>query len=411
MTKKDIPVNNLELQLETIKKGADEIIDSDELESKVKQSIETKTPLNIKTGFDPTSADLHLGHTVLMYKLKAFQDLGHKVFFLIGDFTAGIGDPSGRNEMRKPLSQEQILKNAKTYSDQAFKILDKEKTTVVFNSSWMNSLKPSEFIDLASKHTVARMLERDDFSNRFSEKKPIGIHELFYPIIQGYDSVAIKSDVELGGTDQKFNLLVGRNLQRVYGQRPQTVITMPILEGLDGVAKMSKSLNNYIGITESSREMFGKIMSVSDELMLRYYELLTDLKISEIEKLKKDIAGGIVHPMDAKQSLAKTIVTRFHNADEAKFEEKEFIRQFREKKVPKKIEEIAVETDDNPIWICKLLKEINAVSSTSEARRKITEGAVKIEGGKVTDHNLSIRAEGEILVQVGKKRYYRAVFN
>jgi len=345
-----------------------------------------------------------------MYKLKAFQDLGHNIFFIIGDFTAGIGDPSGRNEMRKPLPAEEILKNAKTYSDQAFKILNRERTTVVYNSSWMNALMPSDFIELASKHTVARMLERDDFSKRFAEKKPIGIHELFYPIIQGYDSVAIKADIELGGTDQKFNLLVGRNLQRISGQNSQSVITMPILEGLDGTAKMSKSLNNYIGITESPKDMYGKLMSISDKLMMRYYELLTDLRTSEIEKLKKDIIREIVHPMKAKQNLALTIVTRFHNREKAEFAEQEFIRQFSEKKVPQTIEEIKVKADNNTIWICKLLKEIRAVSSTSEARRKISEGAVRIEGNKVTDANLSIPAEGKILVQVGKKRFYKADF-
>lgn len=410
MTKKDIPVSDLSLQLETIKKGSVEIIEANELESKLKKSIETKIPLNIKAGFDPTSADLHLGHTVLMNKLKAFQDLGHKIIFIIGDFTAGIGDPTGRNEMRKPLSSEEIRKNAKTYSEQAFKILDRERTAVVYNSSWMNAFTPSDFIDIASKHTVARMLERDDFSKRFAEKKPIGIHELFYPIIQGYDSVAIKADIELGGTDQKFNLLVGRNLQRISGQDSQIIITMPILEGLDGTAKMSKSLNNYVGITESPKNMYGKLMSISDELMIRYYELLTDLRISEIKKLKKDISNGIVHPMDAKQKLAFTIVARFHNSEKAEFAEQEFITQFREKKVPQAIEEINVKADSNTIWICKLLKEIRAVSSTSEAKRKINEGAVRIDGNRITDENLSIPAEGKVLVQVGKKRFYRTDF-
>ncbi|RMF96896.1 MAG: tyrosine--tRNA ligase [Candidatus Schekmanbacteria bacterium] len=410
MTKKDIPVSDLSLQLEIIKKGAVEIIELAELESKLKKSIETKKPLNIKAGFDPTSADLHLGHTVLMNKLKAFQDLGHKIFFIIGDFTARIGDPSGRNEMRKPLSDEEIIENAKTYSEQAFKILDRERTTIVYNSSWMNKLTPSDFIKLASKHTVARMLERDDFSKRFSENKPIGIHELFYPIIQGYDSVAIDADIEIGGTDQKFNLLVGRNLQRMMGKPQQTVITMPILEGLDGVQKMSKSLNNYVGITEPPKEMYGKIMSITDELMLRYYELLTDMRQSEIEELKLKINNGSLHPMEAKQHLAYMIVARFHSEKDAKFAEEEFVRQFRERKIPQAIDEIKVKCDDGDIWICRLLKEIKAVSSTSEARRKITEGAVRIEGNKINDVNLSLPAKGKVLIQVGKKRFYRADF-
>ena len=404
-------VSDINLQIEAIKKGSVEIIEEPELLEKIKESIRTGVPLNVKAGFDPTSADLHLGHTVLLHKLKTFQDLGHVVTFIIGDFTATIGDPSGRNEMRKPITAEQIMENAKTYKEQALKILRPESTNLVYNSSWMDKLTSRDLIEIAAKHTVARMLERDDFSKRFAEQRPIGIHELMYPIIQGYDSVAIKSDVELGGTDQKFNLLVGRNLQRSYALRPQSIITMPILEGLDGVNKMSKSLANYVGITESPKQMFGKIMSISDELMFRYYELLSDMSIKDIEKLKNNIASGNIHPMQAKQDISREIVKRFHGEDAAVFAEREFITQFREKKTPEEVPRVIISSAGSEgIGVCKLLKELNAVSSTSEARRKIQEGAVRIGGEKIEDENLVLPCKNELLIQVGKKRFYMAVF-
>ncbi|MBI5374329.1 MAG: tyrosine--tRNA ligase [Candidatus Schekmanbacteria bacterium] len=409
---KPLPIaSDINLQIEAIKKGSVEIIEEPELIEKIKESIRTGVPLNVKAGFDPTSADLHLGHTVLLHKLKTFQDLGHVVTFIIGDFTATIGDPSGRNEMRKPITAEQIMENAKTYKEQALKILRLESTNLVYNSSWMDKLTSRDLIEIAAKHTVARMLERDDFSKRFAEQRPIGIHELMYPIIQGYDSVAIKSDVELGGTDQKFNLLVGRNLQRSYALRPQSIITMPILEGLDGVNKMSKSLGNYVGITESPKQMFGKIMSISDELMFRYYELLSDMSIKDIEKLKNSISSGNIHPMQAKQDISREIVKRFHGEDAATFAEREFITQFREKKTPEEVPRVIISSAGSEgIGVCKLLKELNAVSSTSEARRKIQEGAVRIGGEKIEDENLILPCKNEILIQVGKKRFYMAVF-
>ena len=391
-------------QIELIKKGTVEIISEEELKEKLLESHRNKNPLRIKAGFDPTAPDIHLGHTVLLHKLKAFQKLGHKVLFLIGDFTAKIGDPSGKNEMRKPMTEEEIQENSKTYQQQVFKILDPEKTEVVFNSSWMAKMSISELIRIASQHTVARMLERDDFTKRFKAEKPIGIHELIYPLIQGYDSVAIAADIEIGGTDQKFNLLVGRDMQRIFSQKPQIVITMPLLEGLDGVNKMSKSLENYIGITENAKEIFGKAMSISDELMLKYYELISDVSQTEFEKIK----NGKIHPMEAKQKLAKEIVSRFHGVKEAEKAEEEFLKQFRFKEVPTGIPEVKIKCQDGkPVWIGNLLKTINALPSTSEAKRKIKEGAVKIDGAKVEDDNIELAPGREVLIQVGKRKFYK----
>ena len=391
-------------QIELIKKGTVEIISEEELKEKLLESHRNKNPLRIKAGFDPTAPDIHLGHTVLLHKLKAFQKLGHKVLFLIGDFTAKIGDPSGKNEMRKPMTEEEIQENSKTYQQQVFKILDPEKTEVVFNSSWMAKMSVAELIRIASQHTVARMLERDDFTKRFKAEKPIGIHELIYPLIQGYDSVAIAADIEIGGTDQKFNLLVGRDMQRIFSQKPQIVITMPLLEGLDGVNKMSKSLGNYIGITENAKEIFGKAMSISDELMLKYYELISDVSQTEFEKIK----NGKIHPMEAKQKLAKEIVSRFHGVEEAEKAEEEFLKQFRFKEVPTGIPEVKIKCQDGkPVWIGNLLKTINALPSTSEAKRKIKEGAVKIDGAKVEDDNIELAPGREVLIQVGKRKFYK----
>ena len=391
-------------QIELIKKGTVEIISEEELKEKLLESHRNKNPLRIKAGFDPTAPDIHLGHTVLLHKLKAFQKLGHKVLFLIGDFTAKIGDPSGKNEMRKPMTEEEIQENSKTYQQQVFKILDPEKTEVVFNSSWMAKMSVSELIRIASQHTVARMLERDDFTKRFKAEKPIGIHELIYPLIQGYDSVAIAADIEIGGTDQKFNLLVGRDMQRIFSQKPQIVITMPLLEGLDGVNKMSKSLGNYIGITENAKEIFGKAMSISDELMLKYYELISDVSQTEFEKIK----NGKIHPMEAKQKLAKEIVSRFHGVEEAEKAEEEFLKQFRFKEVPTDIPEVKIKCQDGkPVWIGNLLKTINALPSTSEAKRKIKEGAVKIDGAKVEDDTIELAPGREVLIQVGKRKFYK----
>ncbi len=327
-------------QMEIIKRGAVEILLEKELLDKLEKSLKTGVPLKIKAGFDPTAPDLHLGHTVLLHKLRQFQQMGHEIYFLIGDFTGMIGDPTGKSETRRVLSREDVLKNAETYKEQVFKILDPAKTKVVFNSEWLAKLSASDMIGLASKYTVARMLEREDFNNRFSNQQPISIHEFMYPLIQGYDSVALNADVELGGTDQKFNLLVGRELQREWGQLPQTVITMPLLEGLDGVNKMSKSLGNYIGINEPADEIFGKIMSISDELMLRYYELLSAMTISELKQLRTDVKAGNIHPMDAKKRLGREMVARFHGDMSALESEENFIKRFRDNQTPDEMPEI-----------------------------------------------------------------------
>ena len=394
-------------QFEIIKRGTVEIIDEEELKEKLRDSIKNNKPLKIKAGFDPTAPDLHLGHTVLIQKLKHFQDLGHEVYFLIGDFTGMIGDPTGKSETRKALSREEVEKNAQTYKEQIFKILDKDKTKVVYNSEWCSKLTAVDLIKLASTMTVARMLERDDFSKRFESNKPISIHEFLYPLIQGYDSVALEADVELGGTDQKFNLLVGRHLQRLNGQRPQTVIMMPILEGLDGVQKMSKSLGNYVGITDEPNDMYGKIMSISDELMWRYYELLSDRSIDEINQMKKDVEEGKLHPKKAKEMLAFEITKRFHNEEKAKEAEKHFKKMFEKKDIPDDIKTIEKGIDEE-IWICHLLKEIGFTKSSSEARRMIKSKAVSIDGNKIEDENLKLN-KGEYIIKVGKRKIGKVV--
>jgi len=398
----------IQRQFDLIKRGTVEIIDEEELKDKLRDSIKNNKPLKVKAGFDPTAPDLHLGHTVLIQKLKHFQDLGHEVYFLIGDFTGMIGDPTGKSETRKALSKEEVEKNAQTYKEQIFKILDEKKTKVVYNSEWNSKLTAVDMIKLASTMTVARMLERDDFSKRFNANKPISIHEFLYPLLQVYDSVALECDVELGGTDQKFNLLVGRHLQKIWGQRPQTVIMMPILEGLDGVQKMSKSLGNYVGITDEPNDMYGKIMSISDELMWRYYELLSDLSEKEINRMKKDVEEGKLHPKKAKEMLAFEITKRFHNEILAQKAAKHFDEMFKKKDVPEDIETIEYKIDEDDIWIAHLLKNIGFVKSTSEARRMIKSNAVSINTEKVKDENARLR-KGEYIIRVGKKKIANVV--
>ncbi|MCB1869879.1 MAG: tyrosine--tRNA ligase [Gammaproteobacteria bacterium] len=388
--------------MELIRRGADEIM----LEEALIRKLERGRPLKIKAGFDPTAPDLHLGHTVLINKLRQFQDLGHEVMFLIGDFTAMIGDPTGKSATRPPLSRDEILENAKTYEHQVFKILDPKKTTVLFNSSWMGEMSAADMIQLSAKHTVARMLERDDFNKRYKGGQSISIHEFLYPLVQGYDSVAMKADVELGGTDQKFNLLVGRQLQEIYGQEPQVALTMPILEGLDGAQKMSKSLNNYIGITDKPDDMFGKLMSISDDLMWRYFELLSFLPLSEVNTLKADVEAGL-NPRDAKVRLCMEIVERFHSREEAVRANENFIARFRKGTMPDEIPEITLCGHGSGLLITNLLKDAKLVSSTSEAMRMIKQGAVKINGARVEDKGLVCIAGSNEIYQVGKRRFAR----
>jgi tyrosyl-tRNA synthetase len=381
-------------------RGADEVLIKQELIEKLKEG----RPLRIKAGFDPTAPDLHLGHTVLINKLKQFQDLGHEVMFLIGDFTGMIGDPTGKNVTRKPLTREEVIHNAKTYEEQIFKILDSNKTRVMFNSSWMNSMSSADLIQLAAKHTVARMLERDDFSKRFKGGQSIAIHEFLYPLIQGYDSVEMKADVEMGGTDQKFNLLVGRQLQEAFGQKPQVVITMPILEGLDGVQKMSKSLNNYIGIADVADEMFGKIMSISDELMWRYFELLSFRPMAEINSWKLECIEG-ANPRNYKVKLAQEIIERFHDGKAAVRALENFEARFQRGAMPDEIDEIELKIQGSSFCIANLLKESGLTSGTSEAIRLINQGAVKIDGEKVSDAKLEISINTQNIYQVGKRKF------
>lgn len=386
--------------LAQLKRGCDEIL----VEAELVERLKAGKPLRIKAGFDPTAPDLHLGHTVLINKLRQFQDLGHEVLFLIGDFTGMIGDPTGKSATRPPLTRDQVIDNARSYEQQIFKILDPEKTLVMFNSSWMNAMSPADLIQLAAKHTVARMLERDDFNKRYKSNQPIAIHEFLYPLIQGYDSVAMKADVELGGTDQKFNLLVGRELQKHYGQAPQVVMTMPLLEGTDGVNKMSKSLGNYIGIDEAPDEIFGKLMSISDELMWRYFELLSFRAVSEIDEFKEQIAQG-ANPRDIKFLLAEEIITRFHSEAAATKSRENFIARFQKGALPDDIEEKQITAAEGEMPIANLLKEAGLVGSTSEAYRMIKQGAVKIDGEKVESGELKIKAGTEAIFQVGKRRF------
>ncbi len=388
--------------LEQIKRGADEIL----VESELKTKLERGKPLRIKAGFDPTAPDLHLGHTVLINKLRQFQDLGHEVLFLIGDFTGMIGDPTGKSATRPPLTRDDVIENARSYEQQIFKILDPEKTLVMFNSSWMNAMSSADLIQLAAKHTVARMLERDDFSKRYKGGQPIAIHEFLYPLIQGYDSVAMRADVELGGTDQKFNLLVGRELQKAYGQEQQVVLTMPILEGLDGVQKMSKSLGNYIGIDEAPEEMFGKLMSISDDLMWRYFELLSFRPPSDIVGFKREIQAG-KNPRDIKFLLCEEVVSRFHSPQAAKTAQETFIARFQKGAMPEDMLELELSAAEGGLAIANLLKEAGLVKSTSDALRMIKQGAVRIDGGRVEDSKLTVPVGAQHVFQVGKRRFAR----
>jgi tyrosyl-tRNA synthetase len=383
-------------------RGADEIL----LEEELKQKLEKGQPLRIKTGFDPTAPDLHLGHTVLINKMRQFQVLGHQVIFLIGDFTGLIGDPSGKNATRPPLTREQVMANAETYKDQVFKILDPDKTEIRFNSEWMDQLGAAGMVTLAARHTVARMLERDDFKKRFNNNQPIAIHEFLYPLAQGYDSVALDADVELGGTDQKFNLLVGRELQKQYGKPQQVIITVPLLEGLDGVKKMSKTADNYIALEDPPEQMFGKIMSISDDLMWRYFDLLSFRSNNEIAALKKQVAEGL-NPRDAKFSLAEEIIARFHSRDDATRARQGFIDQFSKGAIPEDMPEYEINTGETGIPVANLLKQAGLVDSTSEAMRMIKQGAVKLDGEKISDRSKVIRAGTDHVYQVGKRRYAR----
>ena len=393
---------DMETALELIRRGADEIIREDELRTK----LERGKPLRVKTGFDPTAPDLHLGHTVLINKMRHFQELGHHVMFLIGDFTGLIGDPSGRDATRKPLTPEQLAENAETYKLQVYKILDPEKTEICFNSTWGSALGSAGMIKLASRYTVARMLERDDFKKRYGANQPISVHEFLYPLMQGYDSVVMRADVELGGTDQKFNLLVGRELQKGEGQEPQVALTMPILEGLDGKKKMSKSLDNYVGITEPANEIFGKLMSVSDELMWRYYELLSFRSWSEIGRLRKEVEQGR-NPRQAKVELALEIVARFHDKKVAGQAEDEFNARFQKGAMPSEIEEKQVVIDGDTITLAGLLKRSGLVSSTSEGIRMLKQGAVRIDSERVQDRAKTVAAGSAHVYQVGKRRFAR----
>lgn len=403
-------MKSVEEQIALIERGAVDFHSREDLVKKLTKSLQTGIPLIIKAGFDPTAPDLHLGHTVLIQKLRHFQLLGHRVHFLIGDFTGLIGDPTGKSDTRPPLTPEDVRRNAETYKEQVFKILDPDKTTVVFNSTWLGQLTSYEMIRLASELTVARMLERDDFKKRFESNRPISIHEFLYPLIQGYDSVAMKADVELGGTDQLFNLLMGRDLQRSRGQEPQVVLTMPLLEGLDGVNKMSKSLGNYIGISEAPDSIFGKIMSVSDTLMFRYYELLSDLPMTEVTQLKTDIAAGRLHPKAAKVQLAKEMVARFHTPAAADEAERNFEQVFARHELPDEIEEVRLAVAEAEIWVPKLLLDAGMVKSTSDGRRMIQQQAVTINGEKVSDSNATIPAKGELLLKVGKRKFCKVIF-
>ncbi len=404
-SKKDKNVFTKEEALSEIKRGIAELIDEERVEALIDNYLKTGETYTIKAGFDPTAPDLHLGHTVLMQKLATFQKYGATVQFLIGDFTGMIGDPSGKSATRKVLTQEEVRENAQTYKEQVFKILDPEKTEIVFNSEWLDALGAKGLVELTTTFNVARMLERDDFEKRFKSETPIAISEFLYPLLQGYDSVALKSDIELGGTDQKFNLLMGRQLQRTYNVgKQQAVLMMPLLEGLDGIQKMSKSLGNYIGVTESPGTMFGKILSISDDLMWRYYELLSDKSLAEIATLKEGVERGKIHPKAAKEELALEITERYHDKEAAMKAKEEFDRVHKQKEIPARMPEF---TFEGPIWIAKLLTESKLEPSTSQARRDIKQGAVKIDQQKVEDEQLQLQ-NGEYIVQVGKRKFARA---
>ena len=394
-------------QFRLISHGVADLLPEDEFKRKLEKSVATNTPLIVKLGLDPTAPDIHLGHTVVLRKLKLFQDFGHKVIILIGDFTARIGDPTGKSVTRPPLTEEQVITNAKTYQEQIFKVLDPEKTEVRFNSEWLSKLDFADVLKLASKYTVARMLERDDFHKRYTEGRPISIHEFMYPLMQGYDSIALKADVEFGGTDQTFNLLMGRHLQGEEGMSEQTIITMPILEGLDGVQKMSKSLGNYIGISEAPSEMYGKAMSIPDELMMRYFMLVTDMSIEEQEQLSKDLESGAAHPRDVKMKLAHTIVRLYHGEEAANFGQDEFVRVFQKHAMPTDIPEYKVAITEEPVFVPQLLSDAGLTASNGEARRSIKAGAFKIDGEKCNEEHIVLK--DAMVLQVGKRKFIKIV--
>ncbi len=402
--------SEVDRQLYILRRGTAEIVPEEELCSKLARSVVSGEPMKIKLGLDPSAPDIHIGHTVVLHKLRQFQELGHRVQLLIGDFTGRIGDPTGKSETRKQLTEEDVQRNARTYKEQIFKILDQDKTEVVYNSTWLAPLNFADVVSLAAKITVARMLERDDFTKRYTTGQPISIHEFFYPLMQGYDSVALETDVELGGTDQKFNLLMGRTLQKEYGKDAQVTITMPLLEGLDGVQKMSKSLGNYIGINELPKEIYGKAMSVPDELMLKYYELATDIGMEELERLRAGVADGSVHPRDAKMRLARTFVQMYHGEEAAKEAEQHFVTVFQQRALPDEIEEYSVpqnELEDGKIRLVKLLVLSGLQPSGAEARRTVQGGGVKINEEKQTDPNAELSVRDGDIVQVGKRKFIR----
>lgn len=402
-------MKTLEEQLRLIKHGVENLLPEEEFKKKLAKSITENKPLTIKLGLDPTAPDIHLGHTVVLRKLKTFQDLGHQIVIVIGDFTARIGDPSGKSVTRPPLDEEAVLRNAATYKEQIFKVLDESKTKVVYNSEWLSKLSFEDVLKLAAKYTVARMLERDDFQKRYTEGRPIGVHEFMYPLMQGYDSVALEADVEFGGTDQTFNLLVGRQLQSEYGQESQAIITMPILEGLDGVQKMSKSLGNYIGISEPATEMYGKAMSIPDEFMMRYFMLVTDMSIEDQEELAKALENGTAHPRDTKMKLAHTIVRLYHGEEAANEAQEQFIRVFQKHDLPTDIPEYAMAKPTEPVYVPQLLTDAGLTASNSEARRSIKAGAFKINGEKCSDENIELAED--MVLQVGKRKFIKIKFN
>jgi len=403
---------DIKKELRIIKRGTEEIISEEELIKKIEKSRKEKRPLRVKQGFDPNAPDIHLGHTVGLRKMRQFQDLGHDIYFLIGDFTGMIGDPSGKTATRKQLTEEEVNKNAETYKKQVFKILKPEKTKVVFNSHWLGKLSFSEVLKICSKYTVARMLERDDFSTRYKEGKAIGIHEFMYPLMQGYDSVAIKADIELGGTDQKFNLLVGRDIQREYNQEPQVIITLPLLEGTDGVEKMSKSLNNYIGINESPQEMYGKVMSVPDNLMVKYFELVTDVSLDEIKKIKIGLESNDLHPRDMKKRLAREIVKLYHRQSAAIIAEEEFEKVFKNKLYPEEIKKLEIKKDilkDGKRGIVNLVKDSGILGSTGEAIRMVRQGGVRVNGEKISDPHIDLTVKDGMIIKIGKLNFIKLV--
>jgi len=403
---------DLEEQLAIIKRGTVEVIPEEELVNKLKKSVEKGKPLKIKLGLDPTAPDIHLGHTVVLQKMRQFQELGHEVIIILGDYTARIGDPTGKSETRKQLSEEQVRANARTYEEQIFKVLNRERTKVVFNSQWLSKLDFSQVLELGAKYTVARMLERDDFAKRYREGKPIGIHEFFYPLMQGYDSVALEADIELGGTDQKFNLLMARTIQKEYGQEPQVAIMMPILEGLDGVQKMSKSLGNYIGISEPPAEMYGKTMSIPDEFMVRYFELVTPVSLDELKEIKEGLEAGVLHPRDVKMRLAREIVSFYHGEKAAWEAEKQFKKVYQQRELPDEIPEFVILEEDlekGKIWLPRLLVLAGLAPSSSQARRLIKQGAVKVNGDKINDDRYNFKPESGMIIKVGKRKFVKLI--